>query len=126
MLNEPALSLSGKSMLWPGADGSIMFRKEMDAAINVSEGSTQTVSTVMVAPDAGLLKRVLLARMALWEEKRKGSVPGSEKGTWGAGGWLPWRRQHLKDIDRARGRLGQLEMTLDDRGGLVSHDSIDT
>ena len=64
--------------------------------------------------------------MALWEEKRKGSVPESEKGTWGAGGWLPWRRQHLKDIDRARGRLGQLEMTLDDRGGLVSHDSIDT
>ena len=113
-------------MLWPGADGSIMFRKEMDVALNVSEGSTQTISTVMVAPDAGLLKRVLQARMAWWEEKRKGGVPENEKGTWGAWVWLPWRRQDLKDVDRARGRLGQLEMTLDDRGGLVSRDLIDT
>ena len=80
--------MSGKSMLWPGADGSIMFRKEMDAAINVSERSTQTVSTVMVAPDAGLLKRVLLARMALWEEKRKGRVPESENGVVHGGGFL--------------------------------------
>ena len=127
VLDPSALSLSGKSILWPAEDGSIVFRKvvETPPGITESEGGVRTVTTVMVDSDASSLRRVFLARMALRKEKREGDVSGSRKGWGGAWAWLPWRRQHLQDVERARERLGQVEMTLDDRAGVVSHDRME-
>lgn len=41
--------------------------------------------TVMMTPDAGCLKSVFLARMALRKEKREGGVSGSREGRWEVG-----------------------------------------
>ena len=38
-------------------------------------------------------------------------------------GWLPWRRRHRQDVERARGKLGIVEIALDERAGLVSRDN---
>lgn len=108
-----------------------MFRTISEAFPDVTGSETgRAVTTVMVAPDAGWskragrFKRVFVTRITLDREKGKRSAFASKTGTWGGWGWVPWRGQHLQNAEKARGRLGQVKMTIDDRGYVVKRGMI--
>lgn len=121
----PFLSGSGNSMMWPAEDGSIIFRTTSEAPANFftgSAGKREVTTTEIVAPDSSRQKRVYKARAALMKELQEGGVSESKEGTWGAWGWVPFGRQHRRDVEAARSHLGEVTMTLDDKACVVSRE----
>ena len=114
---------TGKSMIWPAGNGSIIFGKvsRMPSVIAPSEERGRVHSTVLLASNAGKRNRVLRAREALKKEMMEGTFTVRAKKVKGAWGWLPWRRRHRQDVDRARANLGIVEVSIDDRARVVSH-----
>ena len=76
--------------------------------------------SVLVASIVGRFERVLRARETLQAEKQDGGSPHTIKrrGVWG---WVPFRSRHERDVERARDRVGEVEMTISDRACVVSH-----
>ena len=122
-LKGPLMSSTGMSAIWTEKHGSIVFGKIASTSPNASgeQKLGSVLSTILILSDAGRLNRVLRAREALSKEMREGSAPTDEsrRVPWGWG-WVPCRSQLHKDVERARGRMGEVEMTLTDRAGVVS------
>lgn len=118
-------SKSGKSMIWPAGNGSIIFAKasSMPTATASGDKHGQIHSTVLFASTASRRKRVVRARDALRRELEGGEFSirhNKVRGTWG---WLPWHRRHQKHVKRTRAHLGVVEISIDDRARLVSPDN---
>ena len=120
-LAEPLVCSTGKSALWAAKHGSIVFAKETAKPSDVSGHKTSggLRTSVLVAADNGKLKRVLRARKALLKEMRDGALPAQEsrRNVWG---WVSFRSRHQEDIERVKEHLGEVDMTLSDRGCVVS------
>ena len=120
---EPLLSSTDTSASWTSANVSIMFAKQNAKSSNVSgrEISGGFQSSVLVASNVGRFERVLRTRETLRTELQEGGSPHTikKRGVWG---WVPFRSRHEKDVERARGRVGEVEMTLSDRVCVVSHE----
>ena len=120
---EPLLASTGTSAVWATKRGDIVFVKEAAKSSDASgqETSGGLRSSVLVAADIGKLKRVVRARQALLREVQEGDLPAQEsrrrRSAWG---WVPFRSRHENDVERAREHLGEVEMTLSDRGCVVS------
>ena len=120
---EPLFSSTDMSALWTSANGSIMFARQNAKSLDESGheifGGFQ--SSVLVASNVGRFERVLRSRETLRTEMQEGGSPArtiKKRGVWG---WVPFRSQHEKDVERARGRVGEVETTLSDRACVVSH-----
>lgn len=118
-------SRTGESVIWPAPDGSIIFAKvsSMPSATGPGEKLRRIHSMTLVASNAGRRKRVLRARDALKKEMEAGNFTVQPKKVEDAWGWLPWRRRHRQAVERARSKLGIVEITLDDRARLVSRET---
>lgn len=115
-------SRTGRSMIWPAGNGSIIFAKVSKPPFGVPPGNKigQIHSTALLVSNPGARKRVLRARQSLKEEMKEGTFsvqPRKAKGAWG---WLPWRRRHRQDVERARANLGLVEVSISNRASLVS------
>ena len=109
-------------MIWPANDGSVIFARvsNMPSVTAPGEELVRVHSTALLASKACMRKRILRVREVLKKEMTEGTFSFSAKNVKDAWGWLPWRRRHRQDVDRARTRLGILEVTIDDRARLVS------
>lgn len=115
-------SRTGRSMTWPAGNGSIIFAKVSQTRLTVPHGSKigQIHSTALLVSNPGGRRRVFRARQSLKEEMKEGTFwvqPKKAKGAWG---WLPWRRRHRRDVERARSNLGIVEVSISNRARLVS------
>lgn len=77
-------------------------------------------SSILIAADDVCLKRVLRAKDVMAKEEPEGSFP-THKGrrkmsVWG---WVRFRSGLQKDVERARGCAGEVEMALSDRRCVV-------
>lgn len=119
-------SRTGESMIWPAPDGSVIFAKvsRMSSSRAPGEELRRVHSTALVASNAGRRKRVLRARDVLKKEMEEGTFTVRAKKAKGGCGWLPWLRRHRQDVERARSKLGIVEITLDERARLVSRYSL--
>ena len=95
----------------------------MPSFIAPSEERGRVHSTVLLASNAGKRKRALRAREVLTKEMKEGTFTVHAKKVKGAWGWLPWRRRHRQDVDRAKANLGIVEVSIDGRARLVSHEN---
>ena len=122
LTDEPLVASTGTSAVWATKRGDIVFAKETAKASDVSgqETSGGLHTSVLVAADIGKLKRVVRARQVLLKELQDGDSPTHESGRRSAWGWVPFRSRHQKDVDRAREHLGKVEMSLSDKGCVVS------
>lgn len=122
------MSSNGESAVRPSEHGSIFFAKKPSnaeaSAVSGKEKPGSIRPSVMVAADAGRLKRVLEARAEVRNYQRKGTLPATQaKVTKIASGWVPlMHTRHQKLVETAREHLGEVEMTLDERACVVSHD----
>lgn len=123
-LSGPLVSPNAQTALWATEIGSIAFVEETapppDASGQSNTGSVR--STILVAPHVGSVKRVIRARESVLTEMREGvfgsrESSGNRRGVWE---WVPFRTQHQKDVERARGHMGEVDMTLTDRACVVS------
>ena len=122
-LSGPLVSSTGKSAIWADVQGSIAFGEI--TAESSTESDLQNLvrgrPSILVASQSGPLKRVIQARAALIKEGLEGEVVAHESRTW-CWGWGPCRSRLHDDVETARGRVGELEMTLTNRAGVVSTD----
>lgn len=77
-------------------------------------------SSILIAADGARLKRVLRAREVMAKEELEGFPAHKGTGKVSVWGWVRFRSRLQKDVQRARGRAGEVEVTLSDRRCVVS------
>lgn len=120
---RPVLSSSSTSILWHTEDGSTLICEMIETSTDITDSEifSRTVTAVEVAPIAGRVGDVYLARTTSKRQSSNRRALVSSKGKWGAWEQIPWLRQHRQEVGRARGRLDLVEMALDGKGCVVSH-----
>ena len=126
----PLISSDGKSSVWPTPHGYIFFANNPGGDGKASAASRKNRQepglarpSEMVAADARRVFRVLQARAEVRKEQRDGTLPteGRANGGRSAWGWVSsMHTRHQKLLRTTRRHLGEVEMTLDERGCVVS------
>ena len=107
------VSADGRTAIWPTADGSIVF-----GLVDGKDAASE--SAILVAADERRQRKIRTIRRFLREERESAGTATGEKEI--TRGWFARdpRRRYKTDIDTARAHEGEVAMSLDDRGCVVS------
>lgn len=118
MLRGQMRSRDGATAVWTGADGSVMFGKVSPSSSSTDSAleEAETVrSTKLIAANARRVMDVLDRRQELAEGREKAKTAGKKRR------WWSWRRRRGLDAEeRAKELAGEVGMSVDNRGCIVS------
>ena len=125
-------SASGKSAIWPAGDGAVVIGRGPegspspdDLSSRASPSKWSKVATLL-KPNYGKVREALRLRGKVTKEAEEqvegvsqaGGGGGTGKGRRAVFGWR--RRVEREELERARQKLGEVDVTIDDRACLVS------